>query len=287
MTQAVEQRGPRRAPGRAAPFVRHLFLVSLAVAGLFPFYYLFVNSLKDRLAFAQNQLSVPSDLVWSNYAKAWDALAKPVFNSIVVVGGSVVLILVLSALASYAFAILRFPGWRAVYWLVFVLLLIPSFLLLLPLYLQITRLPVKGGYLSIILPTVAAALAFSIVVLKSFFEQIPQELLDAARVDGAGDLTIFWRIVVPLSRPVLTSVAIIQCVALWNDYLLPQLVLDPAYRTVSVAMVAFTANPGQASAPDYGAIMAGYVVSAVPLVILFAFMMRAYIDGLTSGAGKL
>jgi ABC-type glycerol-3-phosphate transport system permease component len=93
VTQAVERRGARRATGRPAPFVRHLFLVSLAVAGLFPFYYLFVNSLKGRLAFAQNQLSVPTDVVWSNYARAWDALAKPVFNSIVVVGVSVVLIL--------------------------------------------------------------------------------------------------------------------------------------------------------------------------------------------------
>ena len=282
---AVESTRPRRAG--PAPFSRHLFLVSIAVAGLFPFYYLLSNSLKDRLAFAENQLDLPGQPVWSNYAKAWDALAQPILNSIVVVGISVVAVLILSSLASYAFAIIRFPGWRFVYWFIFILLLIPSFLLLLPLYLQIKRLPFGGGYIAIILPSVAAALAFSIVVLKSFFDQIPKDLIDAARVDGAGELKTFTRIVVPLSRPVLTSVAIIQCVGLWNDYLLPQLVLDQKYRTVSVAMVAFTADPSQASAPDYGALMAGYVLSAIPLVILFGFMMRAYIEGLTSGVGKL
>lgn len=283
-----DARAPRRAhrPG-PAPIVRNAFLISVAVAGLFPFYYLLVNSVKGRLAFAENQLTLPGEPVWSNYLRAWEALARPILNSIIVVGVSVVVILILSALAAYAFSIVRFPGWRIFYWLIFVLLLIPGFLLLLPLYLQITRLPFKDGYLAIILPSIAAALAFSIVVVKAFFDQLPEELIDAARVDGAGELTIFLRIVVPLSRPVLTSVGIIQCVALWNDYLLPQLVLGPQYRTVSVAMVAFTADPSQSSAPDYGALMAGYVLSAVPLLILFGFMMRAYIEGLTSGVGKI
>lgn len=272
---------------RTGGLARHLVVGALAAAALFPLYYLLVNSVKDRVTFAGNQLALPPAPVWSNYGRAWDALARPILNTVVIVGVSVALTLLCAALTAYAFSIIRFTGWKVVYFLTFILLLIPGFLLLLPLYLQITHLPISGGYLSIILPSVAATQAFSIVILKTFFDQIPRDLVDSARLDGAGDLRVFRSIVAPLSRPVLTSVAMIQVVALWNDYLLPQLVLEPKYRTVSVAMVAFTGNPGQDSAPDFGALMAGYVLSAVPLVVLFSFLMRAYVEGLTSGATKL
>lgn len=267
---------------------RHVALAVLAAMSLFPIYYLLVNSLKGPIAFAEDQWLPPDVVVWENYARAWDVVARPILNTVVVVGGSLVALLVLAGLSAYAFAIVRFPGWRVLYGLTFVLLLIPNFLLLIPLYLQISRLPaLAGGYLGIILPSVAASQAFSILVLKTAFEQIPRDLLEAARVDGAGELRVLTRIVVPLAWPVFASVAVIQCVALWNDYLLPQLVLDRANRTVAVALVAFSGDPSQGARPEFGPLLAGYVLSAIPLGLLFAFMMRSYIQGLTSGATKL
>lgn len=274
-------------PDRIPRVAQHVFIVSVAAAALFPLYYLLTNSLKGELNFAQNQWALPDTFQWSNYRQAWDAIAKPMVNTIVIVGATTLVTLLLASLSAFSFSIIRFPGYQVLYWLTLILLMIPSFLLLLPLYLQINRLPFRGGYLSIVLPSIAATQAFSIVVLKAFFDQIPRDLIDSAQIDGAGEFAVFRHIVAPLARPVLTSVAIIQVVALWNDYLLPQLVLDQKYRTVSVAMVAFTANPGQGTAPAYGALMAGYVLSAIPMVILFSFLMRAYIEGLTSGATKL
>lgn len=272
---------------RIASLSRHGALMALVVASLFPIYYLLVNSVKDPVQFAQDQWLPPDAFQWTNWPRAWDVVAAPILNSLVVVLSSVAGVVLLAALAAYAFAIIKFPGWKFLYGLVFLLLLVPGFLLLIPLYVQISRLPIDGGYLAIILPSVAAGQAFSILVLKAAFEEIPQDLIDSARVDGAGELRILRSVVAPLARPVLASVAVIQCVALWNDYVLPQLVLDARYRTVSVALVAFSGDPGRNQSPDYGPLMAGYLLSAVPLIVLFAFSMRAYIQGLTSGASKL
>lgn len=160
--------------------------------------------------------------------------------------------------------------------------------MLIPLYLQISRLElIDGGYFAAILPFSAAGQAFSIFVLRAAFEEIPQDMIDSARVDGAGEFRVLLNIVAPLARPVFVSVAVIQCVAGWNDYLLPSLVLDAGHRTVSVAQVVFTANPSNDSSADYGPLMAAYLLSAVPLIVLFALSMRSYIQGLTSGASKL
>ena len=179
---------------------RHVTLAVLATLSLFPIYYLLVNSVKGPIAFAEEQWLPPDVLVWENYGRAWEVVARPILNTGIVVGTSLVVLLVLAGMSAYAFAIVRFPGWRVLYGLTFVLLLIPNFLLLIPLYLQISRLPaIAGGYLGIVLPSVAAAQAFSILVLKTAFEQIPRDLLEAARVDGAGELRVLTRVVVPLA----------------------------------------------------------------------------------------
>ncbi len=270
-----------------APFVSHTVLVALVLLSIFPIYYLLINSAKSSSEFTADQwLPFGSDLA-RNYGRAWDVVALPLVNTIIVVIVSVAGVVLFAALSAFAFSIIRFPGARFVYWFIFILLLLPSFLLLIPLYLQIKSLPISGGLAAIILPTVAAGQAFSIVVFKSAFDQIPLDILDAARMDGANDLRLFRSVVLPMSKPVFASVAVLQSVAIWNDYLLPQLVLSRQNATVSVALVAFSGDPGQNSSPDYGPLMAGYVLSAIPLVVLFAFMMRSYINGLTSGAVKL
>lgn len=273
---------------RVAAASRHGILGALVFASLFPIYYLVVNSVKSPAQFGADQWLPPTAFTWGNWSRAFDVIGRPILNTIVIVLVSTAIIIVLAALAAYAFAIIKFPGWKFFYWLTFGLLLVPGFLLLIPLYLQISRLQViDGGYFAAILPFSAAGQAFSIFVLRSAFEEIPQDMIDSARVDGAGEFRVLLNIVAPLARPVFVSVAVIQCVAGWNDYLLPSLVLDAAHRTASVAMVVFTANPSNDSSADYGPLMAAYLLAAIPLVVLFTFSMRSYIQGLTSGASKL
>lgn len=282
------QQRPGEGPGdRLAEVARQGVLLVLALLGLFPLYFTAVNSLKNPTEYAANLLNLPARLHPENFALAWSQISGPMVNSLVITGVSVALTLLLATLSAYAFALMDFPGRHVLFGLVFALLLIPDFLTLIPLYLQIKAVPLPSNDLDLILPTVAAGQAFSILVLRTAFEALPRELLEAARIDGATQWQLLSRIVVPVSTPILVSVAIIRLIPVWNDYLLPSLVLDEAHRTLPVALVAFQGGGASSStAPNYGALMAAYLISAVPLLVLFSFLMRSYIQGLTGGAVK-
>ncbi len=270
---------------RLGDFVNQVVLLILGLLSLFPIYFTLVNSVKNPEQYARNAFNPPAEFQWQNFSRAWDVISLPIFNTVFIVVVSVVFILALGSLSAYAFALLDFPGRRLLFALVFALLLIPSFLTLIPLYLQIKGLGLSNHF-AVILPYIAAEQAFTIFVLKAFFEGLPKELLEAAKVDGAGEFFTFRRIVLPLSVPVLVSVGIINVIPLWNDFLLPQLVLSRDYQTVTMALVAFQGNAESYTAPDFGALMAAYTLASVPLLILFSFLMRSYIEGLTSGALK-
>lgn len=268
--------------------IRHLILAVLVVAALFPIYFILTNTGKSPTQFATNPWFPTVDYQWGNFSRGWSEIGRPILNSVVIVLTSLVGILLFASMSAYAFSILRFPGRRALFSLVFILLLIPGFLTLIPLYLQIQKLDwLPHPYMKLILPYIAGGQAFSIFVLKTFFDGISYELVEAAKIDGAGDFRIFASLVVPLSLPVIASVAIVNIVPLWNDLLLPQLLLDRANRTVTMALVAFQGNAQSHTATDFGALMGSYAIASIPLVILFAFLMRYYVEGLTAGSLKM
>lgn len=265
--------------------ILYIVLTALAFLNLFPIYYMLVNSVKTPVQFAQNAWLPPDTFQWNNYARAWEVVDGPMINTLIIVGVSVVGIVIIAALSSYAFAVLQFPGRNALFMLIFILLLIPSFLTLIPLFLQIKRLQLTG-YLSVIPAYIAAGQALSIFILTMFFRGISKELLEAARIDGANEFRIFTRLVLPLSGPALVSVAVINFVALWNDYLLPRLLLEREYSTLAMALVVFQGSAQSHSSPQFGPLMATYVFMAIPLALLLTFLMRRYVEGLTSGALK-
>lgn len=277
----------RRARGGVNSVLRHLALIVLVALSLFPIYFIIVNSFKTAQQFAQDRLSPPTALNFNNYVAAWGQVARPILNSTVIVTVSVAGILIAASLTAFAFSQLHIPFKRFLYFFIFILLLIPDFLILIPLYLQIKRLGIDTSYLGVILPYIGLGQAFSILVLKTFFDNLNKELLEAARIDGANDLRIYASIALPLSLPVLTSVGIIMVVRFWNDYILPQLILDRAHRTVTMALVAFQGNAQTHTAPNFGALMAAYGLISLPLLVLFSFLMRFYVEGLTSGSVKL
>jgi ABC-type glycerol-3-phosphate transport system permease component len=275
---------------RIVPWARHGFLILLAALTLFPIFFLMINSMKSQTQFTRSPLGLPTSIQFDGYTEAITRVIGPILNSSIIVSLSVVGILLCASLSAYAFTFLSFPGRRVLFTLIFALLLIPGVLTLIPLYLQIQRLDafgISGGYGALILPYIAAGQAFSIFVLRTFFGGISQDLVDAARVDGASELHIYAKIVLPLSVPVLASVAVVNIVPLWNDYLLPSLLLERTNRTLTMALVEFQGNAQTHTSTDFGALMAAYAISCVPLAIVFAFLMRYYVQGLTSGALKL
>ncbi len=271
-------------------YLRYLLLVLLACFALFPIFFLLINSTKSQLEFSTNPLALPTSFDWDNFTRAFGIIRMPILNSVIVVVGSVCGIITFACMSAYAFTFMSFPLRRVLFVGIFALLLIPGVLTLIPLYLQIKRIDVLGisnNWGGLILPYIAGGQAFSIFVLRTFFGGISKDLIDAARVDGASEFHILSKIVVPLSIPVIVSVAVINIVPIWNDYLLPSLLLAQKYRTLTIALVTLQGNAMTHSSSQFGILMAAYVIACIPLAILFTFLMRYYVQGLTSGALKL
>ena len=270
--------------------IRIAILVVLAMLAIFPIFFLLINSAKSQLEFSTNPLALPTSLDWHNYTRAFHIINRPILNSVIIDIVSVAGIIAFACMSAYAFTFIAFPLRRALFVAIFALLLIPGVLTLIPLYLQIKRLDflgVSNNWGGLILPYIAGGQAFSIFVLRTFFGGISKDLVDAARVDGASEWQILSKIVVPLSIPVIVSVAVINIVPIWNDYLLPSLLLAEKYRTLTIALVTLQGNAQTHSSSNFGILMAAYVVACIPLAILFTFLMRYYVQGLTSGALKL
>jgi ABC-type glycerol-3-phosphate transport system permease component len=254
---------------------------------MLPIYFILVNSLKTPLDFATSSISFPTHFEWSNYTAAWQQINEPILNSIVVVVISVFFIVLFSTMSAFAFAKLSFPGKSVLFFFIFSLLLIPGFLTLIPLYLQIKKLGLSNSYWALILPYIAGGQAFTIFVLKTFFEQLSTELFEAARIDGAGNMVIYRSIVLPLSIPICTTLGIMNINSLWNDYLLPSLLLDQAHQTLTLALVSFQTSAAAHGLSDYGGMMAAYIVASIPLLVLFSVLMRNFVEGIASGSIKM
>jgi multiple sugar transport system permease protein len=262
-------------------------LVAFTIAFLFPLYWAAIGAMKSSPELAR----VPPTIVpqsWhpATYSEAWDQinLGKYFLNTIVVAGGALAIQLAVDVPAAYALSKLRPKLGNAVLGLMLVTLMLPAAALLVPTYLTITDVPLLHLNLlnspaAIWLP--AAANAFNIYVLKRFFDQIPDELIEAARIDGAGPVRTLWKIVLPISRPILAVVSILAVVTAWKDFIWPLLVLpDPDQQTLSVVL--------QRVAIDLplNLLVAGLVLASLPMVAIFLAFQRQILAGLTVGSLK-
>lgn len=273
--------------------VRHLSvpsqLVLLLVAALsyVPIYFMINNALRDGSALADSPFRLVTHPKWSNFSFAWDASKYAYARTIFIVLISVVGIALTTLLSGYAFARLRFRGKGLVYYAVFGLLLIPGFITLIPLYVEITHLNLIGSTWGLILPYLAGGQALGTVVLRSVIESIPEELFEAARLDGANHLWMFSYIAAPLSLPLVIALGLLNVVGLWGDYVLPSLILQGDSATVSVAITGFTPPLLAPSLDSYNIQLAAFTIAAMPIAVLVFVMMRHFVSGLSQSAIKL
>jgi len=189
--------------------------------------------------------------------------------------------LLFNSMAGYAFAKLRFRGRERTFGLLLAALVIPAQVGMLPLFLLMKTLGLVNTYWGVIIPSLASV--FGIFLIRQFMLSIPQELLEAARIDGAGELRIYWSVVMPLARPILATLAIFTFMASWNDFMWPLIVLsDQSRYTLPVSL----ANLLGEHAQDVELMMAGSVVTVLPVLALFLFLQRYYIAGLMAGSVK-
>jgi ABC-type glycerol-3-phosphate transport system permease component len=261
----------------------YVFLIVIAFLTFLPFFLMITISFKTRAQFAVQPIWPTFPLHFSNYRFAWDQVIRPVINTTIVCVASIGGTLLIASLAAYAFARFRFPGSRVLFLAVVSMLMVPDVLLLVPRYVVTSQLHLLGSYLGLIVPYWSAGAIFAIFVLRTFFASVPGELIEAARMDGASYWTIFWRIMLPLSRPILATLAIIQLIRLWNDFIWPFLVISKKSQyTLALILKTFSSDFGT----QWGLIMACYVMASLPLLLVFALASKQFIKGLTSGAIK-
>jgi ABC-type glycerol-3-phosphate transport system permease component len=264
----------------------HLLLIMLAFVALYPFFYMIITSFKTNGQFYSNFFGITFPLHFENYATAWDAIGGYIFNSVFIGIASVLIIIATSALAGYSFARLRYRGKNFLYMSVVALLMIPGLLTLIPLFLLIKSFGLLDSYLGLIIAFAAGGQAFTIFVFRQSFASLPEELFEAARIDGCGELRVFWQIVLPLSKPIIGTMAIWNLLAIWNEYMMPLVLMsNPDKFPITVGLIQFESQ--FVSQTLYGPMFAGYTIASLPLLILFLFTMRLFMKGLTSGAVKI
>ncbi len=263
---------------------RILILSVICSLTLAPLVMAFFISLKTIPQFARDPFILTFPLHWENYSLAWEIVRRFMLNSIIISGATVLGVLTLSSLSAYAFAILDFPGRKVLFYLVLALLMVPSALTLIPSFVLIKDLGLINTYWAMILPWIAGGQVFAIFMLRTFFEGLPRELFDAARIDGATEWQGYWLIALPLSKSILGVVAILDVLGTWNNLIWPALtVTEQALLTLTPGLMTYQS----AHYTRYGFMMAGLLLGAIPLVILFLFTSRWFVEGLTSGAIKM
>ena len=262
-------------------------VVGFTAIFLFPLYWMVTGGLKSGAEVA----SVPPTLIpkhseWHNYVDAWNQLrlGRLMLNTVTYVFGALAFQLVFDTAAAFAFSKLRPVLGKVVLGAMLATLMIPAAVMLVPQYVTVHQMPLVGWNLidtpwAIWLPTVTNA--FNIFLLKRFFDSIPQDLMSAAAIDGAGPVRTLWSIILPMSRPILGVVSIFAVTNVWKDYLWPYLVESTAEtRTVNVGIVAFSNGLPQ------NTVIAAAVIAAIPTIVFFLVLQKNIIAGLTAGSLK-
>jgi raffinose/stachyose/melibiose transport system permease protein len=278
--------GKRRRRRRiAARTVLYVIAWVAAIATLVPLIYAVVGGFRDTGQIAASPVGLPHPWVFSNYGDLLQSgtFLRQLANSALIAAVSTLLVVPLAALAAFVFARFAFRGRELLYTLFTLGLLFPVAIAILPIFIMVRKLGLLDNPLGVALPQAAFGLPMTIIILRPFFKSIPDELQDAAAIDGAGPFRFFWQILLPLSRPVLATVSVLAIVGSWNAFLLPLVVLtDSDQWTLPLGVT----NYSQQYTTDIAKILAFTTLSMVPALVFYAFAERQLIRGLTTGAVK-
>ncbi len=290
MVSQAEYKKTQKAAARRDKVRRILTYAGLgiwAIIVLFPFYWMLLTSVKSYGAY--NAEHIPAFFTMAptlqNYTDAFTQvpLVGYLLNTLIFSVITTVLMVAVSVLAAYAFARLEFRGKNFVFTLFLSMMMIPSELVVITNFVTVTNLDLRNTFTGLVLPSVTSV--FYIYLLKENFEQVPDELYRAAKVDGTSDLKYLWKVMVPICRPTIITVTILKIIECWNSYVWPRLVTDdPAYYLVSNGIQEIRENGfGRENVP---AMMAAVVVISVPLIILFLVFRRKIMEGVSRGGMK-
>lgn len=275
-------------PAARLPIARMLVavaLVLLAIAFFVPLVWMVLSSFKTNSAIFQTPFSLPTEIDFSRWAEAWEVgnLATYALNSVIVTSVSVVAILVLAAAAAYAFSRYRFRGSALLLGLLSLGLVLPIQSYFVAQSHMFGELELTDTYFALIIPYTAMGLPLATYLLKVYLDALPDELFEAARLDGAGDVRIFSMLALPLIKPGLATVAVFSALSCWNEFLLALLYIqDDALKTIPTGLLAFSTR----YVTDYGLLFSALSMVTLPMIAIYFVFNRQITEGITAGTLK-
>lgn len=259
-------------------------LVILLVLSYIPMLLMFFLSSKTNWEIYNDFFALPKTFIWSNYTNGFNYLAGNMLNTLFVIFCAVAVVLILSAVNGYVFGTISFPGKNLLYTLILVLMMIPGSLSLAANYSLITDYGLLDTRWAVIFPWISGGLVIGTILARNSVEGLPKALFEAAKIEGAGHFHLLVSITIPLIKPILSTIAIMKIVDYYNDFTWPLLVVtENKKQLVTVILRVFTSVY---AASGMGIVYAGYVIASIPLLVLFSFASRLYMEGMTAGAVK-
>ncbi|MEO3777419.1 carbohydrate ABC transporter permease [Micromonospora sp. B11E3] len=301
MTTLDKPAGVATDPGRAAGADRavrrdlgvvnalsHGFLLFWGALTVLPLLWMFLSSFKSNAEILADPWGLPGALRFDNWARAWTTahIGRYFLNSAIVVTGSVALTMLMGATAAYVFARYEFRGRQLAYYLFVGGLMFPVFLALVPLFFVVRNAGLFGTWTGLVLVYAAYSLPFTVFFLTAFFRTLPTSVAEAALVDGCGHFRLFFRVMLPMARPGMISVAIFNFLSHWNQFLLPQVLLqgDDSKWMLAQGLAALSVSQGYAG--DYAQLFAGLTIAVLPVLLVYVAFQRQVQTGLTAGQLK-
>lgn len=282
------RRSRRITPGDAvAGTISQVVMVLWTVIIVLPFLWVLMSSFKTTKEILHSPFSLPTRWSFDNYVNAWSTSGVGSYfaNTLIVVGTSLVLVMLLGSMCAYVLARFRFFGNRAIYTLMLAGLTFPVFLAIVPLFFVLRSVGLLSTLPGLILTYVAFALPFTVFFLHSFFKTLPDEIYEAAQIDGASEWRTFFQVMLPMARPGMATVAIFNFLGLWNQFLLPvALNPDQANYVLTQGMASFASQAGYSV--DFGSLMAAVVITVAPVLVVYIVFQRQLQGSVSQGTLK-
>ncbi len=261
----------------------HIFLISVSITCLYPLLWMIASSLKTQDMIFRDISLIPHQFRIENYVLAWKegGFGRNFFNSILYTVSVVFGIVIVSSMAAYAFSRLKFIGSKFLFIMFMAAMMIPIPGSFVALYVLLNKLHLRNTTIGYILCMINVGLSTSIFLLKTFFDKMPKELEDAARIDGCSKIGIWWHVALPLAKPVLAVVIVFNALAVWNEYILALIIFDNRqFMPLQVALQTFQGE----FVTNYPLLMAGLTITALPIIIIYLLMQKYIVKGVTQGA---
>jgi len=286
-TRSFTRKSASTTGDRVVGGISHTILTIWSIIVVLPLLWTVMSSFKSSKEIFSSPFSLPSKWNFDNYVGAWTTagIGSFLLNTVIVVFGALAVTMLFGAMCAYVLARFQFPGNRAIYYLMLAGLTFPIFLAIVPLFFVLKSIGLLNTLPGLILTYAAFALPFTVFFLFSFFKALPNSIAEAAALDGAGEWRTFFQVMLPMARPGLATVAILNFVGLWNQFLLPvALNTDPKNYVLTQGMASFASQAGYSV--DFGQLFAGAVMTIVPVFIVYLIFQRQLQGSVSQGTSK-